>query len=80
MEAAGAGVKSQAAGPCGRFLELRKGQERSLEMKVMMVVEGDCCGLKIDPEDDEGSALLAAFGITGTFYRRLGGTQVPLAL
>ncbi|MEF8732052.1 MAG: hypothetical protein CRU78_16265 [Candidatus Accumulibacter phosphatis] len=49
-------------------------------MKVMMVVEGDCCGLKIDPEDDEGSALLAAFGITGTFYRRLGGTQVPLAL
>lgn len=49
-------------------------------MKVIMIVQGDYCGLKIDPEDDEGRALLATFGINGEFHRRLGGTQVPRAL
>lgn len=49
-------------------------------MKVMMIVQGDYCGLKIDPEDDEGRALLAAFGINGEFHRRLGSARVPVPL
>ena len=49
-------------------------------MKMMMIAQGDYCGLKIDPEDDEGRALLAAFGIKGDFHRQLGGTRAALAL
>ena len=49
-------------------------------MKMVMIAQGDYCGLKIDPVDDEGRALLAAFGIKGDFHRQLGGTRAPLAL
>ena len=40
-------------------------------MKVMMVMEDDGCALLIQPEDEEGRALLAAFGVTGEFKTRL---------
>ncbi|MBK7953489.1 MAG: hypothetical protein KBE22_07255 [Candidatus Accumulibacter sp.] len=46
-------------------------------MKVMMVVEGDDCALLIEPEDAEGRALLAAFGVRGEFRTRLGSTRKP---
>jgi len=45
-----------------------------VEMKVMMVVEGGDCALRIEPEDQEGRALLAAFGVTGEFRTRLGSS------
>lgn len=44
-------------------------------MKVMMVVEGDDCALRIEPEDEEGRALLAAFGVNGEFWTRLGSSR-----
>lgn len=40
-------------------------------MKVMMVVEGDACALRIEPQDEEGRALLAAFGVIGSFQTKL---------
>lgn len=43
-------------------------------MKVMMVMEGDGCALLIRPEDEEGRALLAAFGVAGEFKTRLGNS------
>lgn len=42
-------------------------------MKVMMVVEGSDCALRIEPEDEEGQALLAAFGVRGAFQTKLAG-------
>jgi hypothetical protein len=45
-----------------------------VEMKVMMVVEGGDCALRIEPEDEEGLALLAAFGLNGAYQAKLGGT------
>ena len=42
-------------------------------MKVMMVVEGDDCALRVEPEDEEGLALLAAFGVRGAYQAKLGG-------
>jgi len=48
-------------------------------MKVMMVVEGDGCALLIQPEDEEGRALLAAFGVTGEFKTRLrSSVELPI--
>lgn len=44
-------------------------------MKVMMVVEGGDCALRIDPEDDEGRAVLAALGVKGVFKKRLGSSR-----
>ncbi|MCM8612696.1 hypothetical protein [Accumulibacter sp.] len=41
-------------------------------MKVMMVMEGGDCALRIEPLDEEGLALLAAFGVCGTYQTRLG--------
>ena len=35
-------------------------------MKVLMVMEGNDCALQIEPEDEEGRALLAAYGVRGT--------------
>lgn len=46
-------------------------------MKVMMVVEGGDCALLIEPEDEEGRALLAAFGVSGDFRTRLGSSRGP---
>ncbi len=47
-------------------------------MKVLMVVEGGDCALLIQPEDEEGRALLAAFGVAGEFRARLGScTDLP---
>ncbi|EXI68532.1 MAG TPA: hypothetical protein PK440_21070 [Candidatus Accumulibacter phosphatis] len=46
-------------------------------MKVMMVVEGGDCALRIEPEDQEGLALLAAFGVNGAFQTKLGGSTRP---
>ncbi|KFB66872.1 hypothetical protein [Candidatus Accumulibacter vicinus] len=43
-------------------------------MKVMMVMEDDGCALLIRPEDEEGRALLAAFGVAGEFKTRLGSS------
>jgi hypothetical protein len=50
------------------------------EMKVMMVVEGNECALRIEPEDEEGRALLSAFGIKGAFQTRPGSAATPMAL
>lgn len=47
-------------------------------MKVMMVVEGGDCALLIEPEDEEGRALLAAFGVSGDSRTRIGSSRVPL--
>jgi hypothetical protein len=48
-------------------------------MKVMMVVEGSGCALRIEPQDEEGLALLAAFGVNGTYRAKLGQvTESPL--
>ncbi|EXI87232.1 MAG: hypothetical protein AW12_02084 [Candidatus Accumulibacter sp. BA-94] len=41
-------------------------------MKVMMVVEGGDCALRIEPTDEEGLALLAAFGVSGAYQAKLG--------
>ncbi len=46
-------------------------------MKVVMVVEGYGCSLRIEPQDEEGRALLAAFGVKGNFQTRL--APAPLA-
>ena len=51
-------------------------------MKVMMVVEGGDCALRIEPQDEEGLALLAAFGVCGAYQTRLGqarGSTMPAA-
>ena len=51
-------------------------------MKVMMVVEGGDCALRIEPLDEEGQALLAAFGVCGTYQTTLGqatGPTMPVA-
>ncbi len=47
-------------------------------MKLMMVVEGEDCALLIEPEDAEGKALLAAFGVSGDFRTQLGRSRAPL--
>ena len=44
-------------------------------MKVLMVMEGNDCALQIEPEDEEGRALLAAYGVSGTFKAKLGTTS-----
>jgi len=49
-------------------------------MKVMMVIEGDDCALRIEPEDEEGRALLAAFGVVGPFETTLGSSEGSLKL
>lgn len=49
-------------------------------MKVMMVVEGNDCALRIEPEDEEGRALLAAFGIKGDFRTTLGPAAAPAGI
>ncbi|MCM8596585.1 hypothetical protein [Accumulibacter sp.] len=41
-------------------------------MKVLMLMDDDDCVLRIEPEDEEGRALLAAFGVSGGFARTLG--------
>ncbi len=46
-----------------------------VEMKVMMAVEGDDCALLIEPEDAEGRALLAAFGVGGDFRTTLASSR-----
>ncbi len=49
-------------------------------MKVMMVVEGGDCALRIEPLDVEGLALLAAFGVCGRYQTGLGqatGSRMP---
>jgi hypothetical protein len=43
-------------------------------MKVLMVMEGNDCALRIEPEDEEGRALLAAYGVMGTYKAKLGIT------
>lgn len=53
---------------------------KELEMKVMMVVEGGDCALRIEPLDEEGLALLAAFGVCGRYQTGLGqatGSRMP---
>lgn len=51
-----------------------------VKVKVMMIVEGDDCALQIEPENEEGRALLAAFGVRGTFRTRLGSATGPVEL
>jgi len=41
-------------------------------MKVLMVVDEGGCALRIEPEDEEGRALLARFGVEGGFETQLG--------
>ncbi|MBK7673765.1 hypothetical protein [Accumulibacter sp.] len=43
-------------------------------MKVLMVMEGNHRALRIEPEDEEGRALLAAYGVMGTYQAKLGAT------
>lgn len=49
-------------------------------MEVMMIVEGSDCALRIEPEDEEGEALLASFGVKGHFQTKLGPTSPPTSL
>ena len=51
-------------------------------MKVMMVVEGGDCALRIEPQDEEELTLLAAFGVSGAYQAKLGeaaGSPMPAA-
>ena len=41
-------------------------------MRVLMLMDDDDCVLRIEPEDEEGRALLASFGVTGGFATKLG--------
>jgi hypothetical protein len=43
-------------------------------MKVLMVMEGSHSALRIEPEDEEGRALLAAYGVMGAYQAKLGTT------
>lgn len=55
---------------------------KELEMQVMMVVGSGDCALRIEPLDEEGLALLAAFGVCGRFQTGLGqatGSPMPAA-
>ncbi len=40
-------------------------------MKVVLITEGNNCALRIEPQDDEGRALLAAFGVGEAFMTKL---------
>jgi len=51
-----------------------------VEMKVMMVVEGGDCALRIEPQDEEGLALLAAFGVSGAYQAKLGSAAASTRL
>ncbi|MDS4015056.1 MAG: hypothetical protein RKP46_12015 [Candidatus Accumulibacter sp.] len=44
-------------------------------MKVVLITEGNNCALRIEPQDEEGRALLAAFGLGEAFMTKL----APLA-
>ncbi|MBE2260579.1 MAG: hypothetical protein H6942_04910 [Candidatus Accumulibacter sp.] len=49
-------------------------------MKVLMIMDGDDCVLRIEPEDEEGRALLATFGVKGHFQSTLGSVAVAPVL
>jgi hypothetical protein len=40
-------------------------------MKVMLITEGNNCALRIEPQDEEGRALLATYGVGEAFTTRL---------
>lgn len=41
------------------------------QMKVMLITEGNNCALRIEPQDEEGRALLAAYGVGEAFTSKL---------